>query len=235
VPASFLLVVFDSVYVMALTAWIGSVLFFSFGVAPIIFTVLGAESGGRFVRALFPRYYLWGAICGAVALPAYVAVPLCYPEFRGPKVGVQALAIIVAILIELYAGHTLTPAINRARDGGASEAELFERLHRRAVGLNALVLVIGMVLLVAFAARSTPRTSGIVELTPVERARYGEAVSRVLEDVEAKYGFRRAREAKPGEPDALATQIAPEAVKELEGIFAQKRLREQARRKRAPE
>ena len=35
----------------ALTAWVGSVLFLSFGVAPIIFKVLGAESGARFVRA----------------------------------------------------------------------------------------------------------------------------------------------------------------------------------------
>ena len=71
--ARFLLGVFDSVYVVALTAWVGSILFFSFGVAPIIFRVLGEQTGGKFVRALFPRYYLWGAIAGAIALPAFVA------------------------------------------------------------------------------------------------------------------------------------------------------------------
>ena len=87
-----LLAVFDSVYVVALTAWVGSVLFVSFGVAPIVFTVLGTEAGGKFVRALFPRYYLWGVIAGSVALPAFVAGPLCFPEFRGPRVGVQAAA-----------------------------------------------------------------------------------------------------------------------------------------------
>ncbi len=54
--ARLLLAVFDSVYLVALTAWVGSILFFSFGVAPIVFPVLGAESGGKFVRALFPRY-----------------------------------------------------------------------------------------------------------------------------------------------------------------------------------
>jgi hypothetical protein len=54
-----LLGIFDSVYVIALTAWVGSILFFSFGVAPIIFTVLGSEHGGKFVRALFPTYYAW--------------------------------------------------------------------------------------------------------------------------------------------------------------------------------
>ena len=51
--AQFLLGIFDSVYVIALTAWVGSILFFSFGVAPIIFTVLGSEHGGEFVRASF--------------------------------------------------------------------------------------------------------------------------------------------------------------------------------------
>src|SRR5262249_43934015 len=75
VTARLLMVVFDAVYLIALTAWIGSILFFSFGVAPIIFKVLGTEMGGRFVRALFPRYYTWGVISGAVALPAAVGVP----------------------------------------------------------------------------------------------------------------------------------------------------------------
>ncbi|MBV8609795.1 MAG: DUF4149 domain-containing protein, partial [Singulisphaera sp.] len=42
--APMLRLVFDSAYVLALTAWVGSLLFFSFGVAPIIFPVLGAEA-----------------------------------------------------------------------------------------------------------------------------------------------------------------------------------------------
>ena len=74
--------------------------------------------GGKFVRVLFPRYYLWGAISGAVALPAFVAGPLCYQEYRGPMVGVQALAMIGGILAMFYGGNSLTPAINRARDAG---------------------------------------------------------------------------------------------------------------------
>ena len=68
--APFLMTVFDSIFLIAMTAWVGSVLFFSFGVAPIIFKTLGPEAGGRFVRALFPRYYMWGAISGAIALPS---------------------------------------------------------------------------------------------------------------------------------------------------------------------
>jgi len=164
--APILLAIFDSVYLIALTAWVGSILFFSFGVAPIIFRVLGAESGGKFVRALFPRYYLWGVICCAVALPALICGALSFPELRGPMIGVQAALIVASLLIMLYCGNTLTPAINAARDEGPASAERFDRLHRRSVHLNVVVLAIGLGLLVGFATRKAPKTSGIVEPSP---------------------------------------------------------------------
>ena len=172
--ARFLLGIFDSVYVIALTAWVGSILFFSFGVAPIIFTVLGSENGGKFVRALFPTYYAWGATAGAIALPAFVAVPLCYPEYRGGAVAIQSMAILAGTLIMLYGGNSLTPAINAARDAGAEGQERFKKLHRRSVCLNALVLVIGVGLLIAFANRPAPRTSGIKEWSERGRRERGD-------------------------------------------------------------
>jgi putative copper export protein len=185
VSARLLLAVFDSVYLVALTAWIGSILFLSFGVAPIVFPVLGAESGGKFVRALFPRYYLWGATCGSLALPAFVAGPLCFQEDRSPLVGVQALAILACTLIMLYAGNSLVPQINRARDEGPSAHERFQRLHRRSVRLNALVLVVGLGLLLAFANRPGPRTSGIRERTDEATVQEIESYSRTVQEIES--------------------------------------------------
>jgi Domain of unknown function (DUF4149) len=179
VTARTLMIVLDAAYLLALAAWVGSILFFSFGVAPLIFRVLGAEAGGRFVRALFPRYYAWGAMSAAIALPAYVGVPLSYPEYRGPMVGVQAVLILGSILIMLYAGNVLTPAINAARDAGPAQEARFRRLHRRSVRLNGVVLLFGLVLLVAHATRPPPRTAGIIEMTPAERARHeAEIISR---------------------------------------------------------
>jgi uncharacterized membrane protein len=166
-----LLALFDSVYVLALAVMVGGIVFFSFVVAPVIFRVLGAESGGRFVRALFPRYYQWNAILGAIALPAFVAGPLCFPEYRGIGVGVQSAVLLACVLIMLYGGNSLVPQINQARDAGPSSHDRFERLHRRSVLLNAAAMVGGIGLLVGFACRPAPRTSGIVELSPLERAR----------------------------------------------------------------
>ena len=225
----FLLGVFDSVYVVALTAWVGAILFFSFGVAPLVFRVLGEQVGGKFVRALFPRYYLWGAIAGAIALPAFVAGPLCFQEFRGPMVAVQASVILAGIMIMLYGGNSLTPAINAARDAGAARERRFDQLHRRAVRLNALVLAIGLGLLIAFAIRGAPRTSGIVELTPVEQVRYDEAINRLIVDVEARHGLRPPRVLAPGESPGRDPLIDDETEKEVESFYDRKRLRDQAR------
>ena len=175
VDARSLLAIFDSVYVIALTSWFGSILFFSFGVAPIIFQALSPESAARFVRTLFPRYYLWGAISGAIALPASLGGPLTHNELRGPGVAVQAFAILGGILVMLYCGNTLTPQINAARDQGPAGKPRFDALHRRSVQLNSLVLLMGLGLLIAFAVRARPTSGGIIEMNPVERVNYDQA------------------------------------------------------------
>jgi MFS family permease len=175
VTATMLLTIFDSVYVIALTAWVGSILFFSFAVAPIIFNALGPEAGGKFVRALFPRYYLWGVISCSIALPALVCGTLAVPELRGSMIGVQAFAIVGSLLILLYCGNSLTPAINAARDAGPSSSDRFDRLHKRSVTLNSVVLLIGLALLIAFASRKAPISGGIVE-RPVKKDSHTEIV-----------------------------------------------------------
>lgn len=228
--ARFLMGLFDSVYLIALTAWVGSILFFSFGVAPVIFRVLSAQDAGRFVRALFPRYFMWGAIAGAIALPAFVAVPLCYPEYRGPAIAIQSLVILACILVMLYAANSLTPAINAARDAGDSSSVRFQRLHRRSVVLNALVLASGLGLLIAHANRPAPRTSGLRQLSPTEMAKVDAELEPVIEQIETKYGFR------PGPAGAGSTRtgpgaaVDPEMIKEIDSYYRQKRDRELARR-----
>ncbi|MGP0065985.1 MAG: DUF4149 domain-containing protein [Isosphaeraceae bacterium] len=217
--ARFLLTVFDSVYLVSLTAWVGSILFFSFAIAPIIFNVLGAESGAKFVRALFPRYYLWGAVSGSLALPAFVAGPLCFREYRGIGVAVQSMAILASILIMLYGANSLVPEINRARDAGPAGHDRFVRLHRRSVWLNSVVLIVGIGLLVSFAARPVPRSAGIVELTPTERAGYDAAVSRIIEDVEVRHGLRPKRVPDAGETPKSGPRIDDEVVKEIESYY----------------
>ncbi len=169
--ARFLMAIFDSAFVLALAAWVGSLLFFMAAVSPATLKVLETDPGERFRRALSRRLYTWGTVCGAIALPSAMAVPLSFPEYRAPRVGVQALVIIAATLIMLYAGNSLTPAIKAAQDAGPGGREHFVRLQRRSFWLNGMTLALGIGLLVAFVNRPAPQTAGIVEPSPVERVR----------------------------------------------------------------
>lgn len=178
-----LLAIFDSIYVFALAAWVGGILFFSFGVAPIIFRVLGAEAAAKFVRALFPRYYAWGVGATAIALPALVCAPLAYPELRGSMVAAQAMLLIGGLLIMLYCGNSLTPAINHARDAGPEQAARFDTLHKRSVRLNGVALMIGLILLTLFAIRRPVATGGLREMTPIERVAYDNDFARALDEI----------------------------------------------------
>ena len=199
-----LLALFDSIYLISLTAWVGAILFFSFGVAPIIFRVLGAESAAKFVRALFPRYYAWGVISAAVALPALICGSLSYPELRGWPVGVRSALILLDLGIMLYCGQSLTPAINAARDAGPDRSAVFDRLHKRSVRLNGVALLIGLGLLVGFAVRRPVRTGGLREFTPAERAEYDRGFSKAFDEAarkELEETIRaRARKGGPGRP-----------------------------------
>jgi uncharacterized membrane protein len=227
--ARHLLTLFDSVYLSALSAWIGGAIFFTFVLAPILFKTGGSEPAVALIRAVYPRYFLGGAISGAAALASFVAGPLCYHEYRGPMVGVQAVMMICAILLMLYGANSLTPAICAASEADVSNSGQLKHLQHRTAGLNLVLLVIGLLLLAAHAARPAPRTSGIIELTPPARARYDAAINRVIEDAEVKYGFRPPR--AEGFPESAATDplIDEETVREVDSLYAKKRLREQAR------
>lgn len=165
-----LLMIFDAVYLLGTTAWLGAILFFSFGVAPIIFTVLEPSQAARFVRRLFPRYYAWGATAAAIALASFTSGALIWPAHRGPWALAQILLLLGVVLINLYCGNALTPRINRARDAGPGQSERFDRLHRLSVRLNSVMLLAGVVLIGIHASRDEPEGLGVTEPSPAQRA-----------------------------------------------------------------
>jgi uncharacterized membrane protein len=229
VTSRHLLTLFDTVYLAALSVWIGGAVFMVFGLNPILLKTIGSESASKLIRAIYPRYYVGAAIAGAVALPAFVAGPLCYREYRGAMVAVQAMVIIFGILLMLYGANSLTPAIGKSPANTAPGENRVEQWRRLATGLNLLLALVALLLLVAHVIRPAPRTSGIIEMTPQERARYDAALNRVIEDVEVKYGLRPPRPLAPGEASAPGPLIDAETVREIESYYAKKRARDQAR------
>lgn len=128
------------VAVACLAAWLGITAFFSFGVAPLVFSVMERTAAGQVVAAVLPRYYISGLGLCAIAFLAYVARalgghagrlrPLLGAALCGAMVGMLAWAAVVVL--------PQAESARRARDDRA-----FARAHRASVQLNGLTMLAG--------------------------------------------------------------------------------------------
>ncbi len=55
-------------YLLTLAVWIGSIVFFSFAVAPTVFKTLKPEDAAALIRRIFSKYYLIGIVCSAIGI-----------------------------------------------------------------------------------------------------------------------------------------------------------------------
>ena len=128
---------------LAAGTWVGAIIFQSAVVAPAVFADLDAESARRFLRTLFPRYYMAGIVCGFAAMFAALGLALL-SEAASVGYPLRLVAYTGMLLVNVYARQSLTPRINAARDAGEAGKATFDRLHRLSVRLNGLVLLVGL-------------------------------------------------------------------------------------------
>jgi hypothetical protein len=137
-------------------AWLAIMAFFAGIVAPAAFSALDREAAGRLVAAVFPRYYLIGAVLGGLAV-----VSLGAPALLGrgrPGDGLGLVLLLGMLGATLYAWLVVLPAAHAAREaaraagavlGTASpEAMAFARLHRLSTALNGVTMLAGVLFLV---------------------------------------------------------------------------------------
>ncbi len=144
-------------YVHILTAAlvVGKVALLSFVVAPCLAKTLEREPFRNVVRELFPAYYAFGAGAAVAGFLSVAALSLV----RGVDSGLLAAGILWLFILsaESYCRSWLTPRSNAMRDQlnelgrqGAQDSLLqsaWDRLHRRSVHLNSLVLIAGLCVL----------------------------------------------------------------------------------------
>jgi uncharacterized membrane protein len=136
----------------AVAVWLGAMSFFAFVIAPAAFSVLDREAAGRFVSAIFPRYYAIGLALGLVGLFG-LGVRWLGGGWRGLD-WVTAGLVLLMLALTLYAGAVLLPAAHAARETaratGADPAAAagFARLHRLSSILNVIVMVSGILVVV---------------------------------------------------------------------------------------
>lgn len=140
---------------LAVGTLIGKVVLLSFVVAPILAKSLEREPFGMVVRNLFPAYYALGigtAMAGLISLSGLGMI-----RGMSPMILTSGLGWALILIAESYCRSPLTPQSNEMRDRlkeqesqGAVDPVLqasWDRLHRRSVYLNSLVLVTGLCLL----------------------------------------------------------------------------------------
>ena len=122
---------------------LGSIIFFAAIVTPAVFKFLEREQAGIYLRGLFPRYYMWGAIVAALA--AAVSWPV-------DSISGVVLAIIATAFIGVR--QLLPPPINVAREGRAAGDEVasrkFASLHRLSVIINLGQMIVLVVVLALY-------------------------------------------------------------------------------------
>ena len=100
-------------YLLALSVWIGEVVFFSFVAAPAIFSVLGPAPAGEVVSAIFPRYYAIGIGAATVTLVSAVGLGrrAALPRLWTATAVVVALGLVATVI----AGTVVHPRAQRLR------------------------------------------------------------------------------------------------------------------------
>ena len=146
----------------AILVWLGIMAFFAGVVAPAAFSTLDRDAAGRFVSAVFPRYYAVGAALGALALAGLGLRLVLGP--RRPWDGLPLLLVAVMLATTLYAWLVVLPAAHAAREAlrqsagrprarSPREALAFARLHRLSGLLNGAVMLAGVLTLAAVGLR----------------------------------------------------------------------------------
>ncbi|MGK7867080.1 DUF4149 domain-containing protein [Falsiroseomonas sp. E2-1-a20] len=112
----------------------GGMAFFAAVIAPSVFRVLPADMAGRFLRGVFPPYYLWVlATSAAAAVALYPLSPL------------DAGIMVVIAGMAFWLRQVLMPRINalsdRAKAGDAEAKRGFDLSHRLSVAANLLQMV----------------------------------------------------------------------------------------------
>ena len=120
---------------IVVSIWSGVIIFFSAVVAPTVFKSLEEREAGVFLRAFFPKYYIFGILLGVASVVILMFMPIS---------AILTYAIVAMTLLTVL-GRMSIPIINNARDSGDEAG--FKKYHLISVMMNVITLIIGVVIL----------------------------------------------------------------------------------------
>jgi|TARA_B100001540_G_scaffold240442_1_gene215102 hypothetical protein len=124
-----------SIYLTAMI--LGIMLFFSFVIAPVVFTTLDEDNARKFIRRIFPFYYNVNLGISLIVLITFLFLS---------KLGIDFYLILVITLLFATSNYLLMPLINKFRD--EKQDKKFKYSHFLSVLINFIQMLFLVVLLI---------------------------------------------------------------------------------------
>jgi len=116
---------------------LGIMLFFSFVIAPVVFTTLDEENARKFIRRIFPFYYNVNLGISLIVLIIFLLLS---------KFGIDFYLILAITLLFATSNYLLMPLINKYRD--EKQDKKFKYSHFMSVVINFIQMILFILILV---------------------------------------------------------------------------------------
>ena len=117
-----------SIYLTAMI--LGIMLFFSFVIAPVVFTTLDEDNARKFIRRIFPFYYNVNLGISFIVLIIFLLLS---------KLGIDLYLILVITVLFATSNYLLMPLINKYRD--EKQDKKFKYSHFLSVLINFVQMI----------------------------------------------------------------------------------------------
>ena len=124
-----------SIYLTAMI--LGIMLFFSFVIAPVVFTTLDEDNARKFIRRIFPFYYNVNLGLSLIVLLSFLFLS---------KLGVNFYLILLVTFLFATSNYLLMPLINKYRD--EKQDKKFKYSHFISVVINFVQMLFLVVMLI---------------------------------------------------------------------------------------
>ena len=124
-----------SIYLIAMI--LGIMLFFSFVIAPVVFTTLDEDNARKFIRRIFPFYYNVNLAISFIVLLLFLFLS---------KFGVDFYLILLITILFAISNYLLMPLINKYRD--EKQDKKFKYSHFISVVINFVQMICLVFLLI---------------------------------------------------------------------------------------
>ena len=124
-----------SIYLTAMI--LGIMLFFSFVIAPVVFTTLDEDNARKFIRRIFPFYYNVNLAISFIVLLLFLFLS---------KLGLDFYLILLITILFAISNYLLMPLINKYRD--EKQDKKFKYTHLISVVINFVQMICLVFLLI---------------------------------------------------------------------------------------